>query len=74
MAAPLVRELLDLPPTERLGDCARCGDEPGTAKLLQLRVIGHQVALCGRCLHRLAELVEPHGEPVASKTIDAWLP
>ena len=47
MAAPFVRELLDLPPTERLGDCARCGDEPGSANLLQLRVIGHQVALCG---------------------------
>jgi hypothetical protein len=69
-----VRELPDLPANERLGECARCGDEPGSERLVQLRAIGHHVALCGRCLYRLAELVEPTPEPFAGKTIDAWLP
>jgi hypothetical protein len=66
-----VRELLNLPPNERLGDCARCGDEPASAHLVQLRVIGHHVALCGRCPHHLTQLVEPTPEPFGGEHLDA---
>ena len=69
-----VREILNLPANERRGDCDRCGAETGSENLVQLRVIGHHVALCGRCLRQLTDLVAPTPEPFAGKTIDAWLP
>jgi hypothetical protein len=53
-----VRELLGLDPRDCLGECSRCGGSP--FPLLQLRVIGHQVALCRTCLHYLLGLLE-HG-------------
>jgi hypothetical protein len=51
---PAVRELLGLPRNQRLMECCRCGHMALT--LLQLQVIGHQVALCSVCLHALLQL------------------
>lgn len=60
-----VREMLNLPANERRGDCDRCDAEPGSDNLVQLRAIGHHLALCGPCLRSLADLVAPH-------TVDAF--
>jgi hypothetical protein len=53
----LVKELLGLTGSECLGECSRCGESP--FPLLQLKVIGHQVALCRSCLRQLLNLLEP---------------
>ena len=55
-----VRELLDLDPHDRLGECSRCGEYQPDA--VQLRVIGHQVALCAGCLELLVALATPVGD------------
>jgi hypothetical protein len=60
---PMVRELLGLPGSEQLGECSRCGESP--FPLLQLKVIGHHVALCRTCLRRLLDILE-HGIVVES--------
>jgi hypothetical protein len=59
----MVSELLGLPGSEQLGECSRCGESP--FPLLQLKVIGHQVALCRTCLRRLLDILE-HGIVVES--------
>ena len=58
-----VREMLDLPLTDRLGECSRCGEPQPTGEMVQLRVIGHHVALCRSCLNLLTALAEPVRPP-----------
>lgn len=47
-----VELLHNLPIQERLMTCTMCGTD--TLRTLQLRVIGHQIALCVSCVQRLA--------------------
>lgn len=44
--------LHNLPIQERLMTCTMCGTD--TDRSLQLRVIGHRIALCVPCVQRLA--------------------
>jgi hypothetical protein len=50
-----VRILADLPIQERLMECTRCFNF--ARELVQLGVVGHQVALCAPCLRTLARYV-----------------
>ena len=51
-----VRILKNLPVSERLVDCNMCMED--RVRLVQLGVIGHQVALCGPCLRRIMKALE----------------
>lgn len=49
------RILRDLPVTERLVECSMCQED--RAFMVQLGVIGHQIALCGPCIRDIQKAV-----------------
>lgn len=55
-----VRILHGLPVTEQLAECTMCLED--RLMLVQLGVIGHQVALCGPCLRDIQRHLGKWGE------------